>query len=65
MSQSNRLVLPATCRLHGTAGFTNLLVEPVGNGDRIRLDPHVTGACEISLERQAVVRLVAQLTEWL
>lgn len=65
MSQSDRLVLPATCRLHGTPGFTNLLIEPMGEGGRIRIDPHVTGACEISIARQEVVRLVAQLTEWI
>ena len=64
MARGDRLVLSATCRLHGTPGFTNLLVEPSG-ADAIRIDPHVDGACELTLDRGEVRRLVVQLTEWL
>jgi hypothetical protein len=63
-AEGKRWILPVTCRLHGTAGFTNLHIKPVGP-DTIEFDPHVTGQCVLSLGRQQVRELVTRLSAWL
>lgn len=63
MSKGDRLVLSATCDQHGTRGFTNLLIE--SHRDEIRIDPHVMGACVLTLGREEVRRLVTCLSQWL
>lgn len=56
--------ISATCRLHrGPVGFASLMVS-VQNGS-IVLDPHVTGACVITLDEEAARILLYLLTEWL
>jgi hypothetical protein len=44
-------------------GFANLMVSV--HGGSIVLDPHVTGACVISLEEEGAKTLRNLLTEWL
>lgn len=57
------LTLPATCNDHGAAGFTNLRVRMTPRG--IELDPHVMGACVVTLSLAAATELAAQITSWL
>jgi hypothetical protein len=61
----NRIVLPATCGVHqGPRGFTNLAVRKLADG-RIEFDPHVTGACPVTVEADTARELVAALLRWL
>lgn len=47
-SAKARRMVNATCTVHeGTPSYTNLAVSREGN--RLLLDPHVTGACRLSL----------------
>ena len=63
-SRGRRKAIPATCQLHrGPVGFANLMVSV--HGGSIVLDPHVTGACVISLEEEGAKTLRNLLTEWL
>jgi hypothetical protein len=63
-SNDRRRVIPATCELHGGAvGYTNLMVSK--SAGVIVLDPHVTGACVISLDENAATALRDTLTKWL
>jgi hypothetical protein len=65
MSDKNRRVLPATCALHRSpTGFTNLVVRNLDDG-RIEFDPHVAGACVITLDEAAATELFDALGEWL
>lgn len=67
MTNSHRLALPATCRQHGTVGFTNLVVRKMIWGEQavIEFDPHVDGSCVITLNEGDSRRLVDRLTAWL
>jgi hypothetical protein len=59
-----RKAIPATCGLHrGPIGFANLMVSMQGGS--IVFDPHVTGACVISLDEDGAKTLCNLLTEWL
>ena len=59
-----RKAISATCSLHeGPRGFANLMVS-VNNGS-IVFDPHVTGACVITLDEAEACLLRDLLTEWL
>jgi hypothetical protein len=59
-----RKAIPATCQLHrGPVGFANLMVSMQGGS--IVFDPHVTGACVISLDEQGARTLRDLLTAWL
>jgi hypothetical protein len=59
-----RKAIPATCQLHrGPVGFANLMVSK--HNETIVLDPHVTGACVISLHEESARTLRNLLTEWL
>ncbi|MBV9012648.1 MAG: hypothetical protein JO272_11465 [Pseudonocardiales bacterium] len=63
-SGRRRKAIPATCHLHrGPIGFANLMVSKQ-NGS-IVFDPHVTGACLISLDEEGAETLRDLLTEWL
>jgi hypothetical protein len=65
VSDKNRRVPPATCALHrGPQGFTNLVVRNLDDG-RIEFDPHVAGACVITLDETAATALFDALGEWL
>jgi hypothetical protein len=60
----NRKVIHATCALHrGPAGFANVVVSK--RDGRIELDPHVTGACVLTLDEGAATALFDLLGEWL
>jgi hypothetical protein len=60
----NRKVLHATCALHrGPADFANLVVSK--RDGTIELDPHVTGACVLTLSEDEAVTLRDVLTRWL
>lgn len=63
MAERNRLVLPATCQLHGVAGFTNLSFRYTGN--TLIIDPHAVGACTTSLCGENVEALLHSLQTWL
>lgn len=64
VAQRTRKVIHATCSLHrGPAGFANLVVSK--RGGVIELDPHVTGACVLTLAEDEAVALRDVLTEWL
>ena len=59
-----RKAIPATCRLHrGPIGFANLTVSVQGGS--IVFDPHVTGACVITIDEESATILHDLLTEWL
>ena len=59
-----RVVIPATCQLHGgSRGFTNLLVTI--RGGEIVLDPHAVGSCVTSLDKNAAATLRDTLTQFL
>jgi hypothetical protein len=63
-SGGRRKAIPATCGLHrGPVGFANLMVSQ--QGGTIVFDPHVTGACVISLHEESARTLRNLLTEWL
>jgi hypothetical protein len=57
------MTLPATCKLHGIAGFTNLRVRLCPRG--LEIDPHVTGACVLTLTLVEAALLRSRLAEWL
>jgi hypothetical protein len=60
----NRKVIHATCALHrGPAGFANVVVSK--RDGMIELDPHVTGACVLTLAEDEAVALRDALTRWL
>ena len=60
-----RIVLPATCEVRRSPqGFTNLLVRQLMDG-RIEIDPHVTGACTVTVEPGAGRQLVKAVLRWL
>lgn len=64
LGKGRRKAIPVTCALHrGPVGFANLLVS-MRDGE-IMLDPHVTGACMITLDEQSAKTLRNTLTEWL
>jgi hypothetical protein len=63
--RQNRIVLPATCGVHqGPRGFSNLAVRKLPDG-RIEFDPHVTGACTVTVEAEAAQKLLETLQRWL
>lgn len=55
--------IPVTCRTHGAETFCNLRMSKTG--DKITLDPHVTGACVVELDQPAATTVRDTLTEWL
>jgi hypothetical protein len=60
----NRKVIHATCALHrGPAGFANVVVSK--RDGMIELDPHVTGACVLTLAENDAVALREALIRWL
>lgn len=60
----NRKVINATCALHhGPAGFANVVVSK--RDGEIVFDPHVTGACVLTLAEDAALALRDALTRWL
>ncbi|MBV8540679.1 MAG: hypothetical protein JO063_06005 [Pseudonocardiales bacterium] len=62
--RGHRKAIPATCQLHrGPVGFANLMVSKQGGS--IVFDPHVTGACVMSLDEDGAKLLCNLLTEWL
>ncbi|PZS24105.1 MAG: hypothetical protein DLM60_01165 [Pseudonocardiales bacterium] len=59
-----RLVIHAACTCRGVAnGFANVVVRKVDG--QIELDPHVTGACVLTLAEDEAVALRDALTRWL
>jgi hypothetical protein len=63
-SDRRRLVIHATCAVHrGPAGFANVVVSK--RDGTIDLDPHVTGACVLTLAEAEAAALRDQLVEWL
>jgi hypothetical protein len=60
---SNPRAITATCSQHGTAGFTNLMVNK--HDGAIVLDPHGTDSCVITLDETAATALFDLLGEWL
>ena len=63
-TRHNRMVIHATCALHrGPAGFANVVVSK--RDGTIELDPHVTGACVLTLAEDEAVALRDALTRWL
>jgi hypothetical protein len=63
-ARNDRKVIHATCALHrGPAGFTNVVVSK--RDGTIELDPHVTGACVLTLAEDEAVALRDALTRWL
>jgi hypothetical protein len=63
-SSVRRKAIHATCQLHrGPVGFANLMVSM--QGESIVFDPHVTGACVISLHEESAKALRDLLTQWL
>ena len=62
--RDNRKVIHATCVLHrGPAGFANVVVSK--RDGTIELDPHVTGACVLTLAEDEALALRDVLTRWL
>ncbi|MBW0010888.1 MAG: hypothetical protein JO063_12385 [Pseudonocardiales bacterium] len=63
-SRVRRKGIPGTCQLHrGPVGFANLMVS-VQDGSVV-FDPHVTGACVITIDKEGAKTLLFILTEWL
>jgi len=60
---SRRQVIMTTCRAHGAAGFTNLLVTK--EDGVIVLNPHVANCCVLRLDEHAARALLGILGEWL
>jgi hypothetical protein len=59
-----RKVIHATCAKHGgSKGFTNVVLTK--RGDEIELDPHVTGGCVITFDKDAASVVRDTITEWL
>lgn len=54
--------ISATCQIHGATGFCNLRVTKTGDG--IVLNPHVAGACVITLDQTGNIALRELLIEW-
>lgn len=64
MSERNRRVFPATCGPHRS--LANLVVSNLDDGRiEFQFDPHVTGACAITLDETAATALFDALGEWL
>jgi hypothetical protein len=64
LTPRNRKVLHATCSLHGgPVGFTNVVVSK--RDAMIVFDPHVTGACVLTLAEDEAVALRDTLSRWL
>jgi hypothetical protein len=62
--RNHKVVLHATCALHrGPVGFANLVVSK--RGGTIVFDPHVGGACVVTLAEAEAVALRDALTRWL
>ncbi len=63
-SDRRRVVIHAACTCPGVAnGFTNVVVSK--RDGQIILDPHVTGACVLTLAEDEAVALRDALTRWL
>ena len=63
-ARNDREVIHATCALHrGPAGFANVVVSK--RSGSIVFDPHVTGACVLTLAEDEAVALRDALTRWL
>jgi hypothetical protein len=63
-TNDNRKVIHATCALHrGPVDFANVVVSK--RGGTIELDPHVTGACVLTLADDEALALRDALTRWL
>lgn len=61
---NDRKVLHATCALHrGPVGFANVVASK--RDGTIVFDPHVTGACVLTLAEGEAVALRDALTRWL
>ena len=59
-----RKVIPATCTQHGgSKGFTNVVLTK--RGSEIELDPHATGSCVITFDKDAASAVRDTITEWL
>lgn len=58
-----RLVISGTCLLHGTPGFTNIVIRKLDG--QIEIDPHVDGSCVIVLDEQSATALFDALGAWL
>lgn len=54
--------IPSTCQTHGAEGFCNLRVTKTDDG--IVLNPHVSGACVITLDETGTTTLRELLIEW-
>lgn len=64
LTEYGRKEIPATCRLEaGPVEFSNLTVSK--HNGTIVFDPHVPGACVISLDKEGTTRLRDLLTAWL
>jgi hypothetical protein len=61
MTDRNLMTVAGTCNRsgHGTKGFANLQFRKIKEG--VSIDPHVTGACSITLDWSEV----AKVTDWL
>ena len=55
--------ISTTCQIHGARGFCNLRVTRRADGG-IVLDPHVGGACVLTLDELASAELRNLLIEW-
>jgi hypothetical protein len=63
-TRHHRKVVHATCALHrGPTGFADVVVSK--RDGTIELDPHVTGACVLTLAEDEAVALRDALTRWL
>ncbi|MGH3856798.1 MAG: hypothetical protein ACRDR6_25590 [Pseudonocardiaceae bacterium] len=59
-----RLVIAATCAVHGGAtGFTNIVIRKVDG--EIEIDPHADGSCVLTLDEDAAAALFDALGRWL
>jgi hypothetical protein len=59
-----RKVIHATCTQHGgSRGFTNVVLTK--RGGEIELDPHATGSCVITFDKDAAIAVRDTITEWL
>lgn len=57
MTDRNLVTVPGTCNKqgHATAGFANLQFSKVDGG--VKIDPHVTGACAITVGWSEIPKL--------
>jgi hypothetical protein len=60
---SRHHVIMTTCRVHGAAGFTNLLATR--DDGVIVLNSHVANCCVLRLDEPAATALYKVLGEWL